>query len=219
MCDFSGKLIAWMDRELGQGEATEIERHVQNCAECRACASAYRAASREFDEYCEEVLRLKECGRGVRGVPVLWRGAAAAAGILALVLVFPRARVEQPLVQRPAIATSPVALTVGAGATETVPAAAVVTMQRAAHSRHSGVVEKSGAVCCATTTAQSQAANWVADDPAIQIAIPADAIFPPGSFPEGVNFVADLSIAADGSAEQLRLLPRFGGVEGRTSQP
>jgi hypothetical protein len=218
MCDFSGKLIAWMDRELGQGEATEVERHVQNCVECRACASAYRAASRKFDEYCEGVLRLKERGRGVRGVPALWRGAAAAAGILALVLVFPRARVEQPLVQRPAVATSPASLTAGAGAMEKAPAA-VVTMQRAGHPRHSGVLEKRGAACCAPTTAQSQAANWVADDPAIQIAIPAEAIFPPGSFPEGVNFVADLSIAADGSAEQLRLLPRFSGVERRTSQP
>jgi hypothetical protein len=42
-------------------------------------------------------------------------------------------------------------------------------------------------------------------DAAIQIAIPAEAMFPPGAMPAGVNFIADLRIAADGSVQQVRL--------------
>ena len=53
---------------------------------------------------------------------------------------------------------------------------------------------------------QIQYASWP-EPAAIQIAIPADEMFPPGAVPAGVNFVAELSIAADGSAEQLRLRP------------
>jgi hypothetical protein len=37
--------------------------------------------------------------------------------------------------------------------------------------------------------------------------------------PEGVNFVADVSIGADGRVEQLRLQPRPARFERRTDQP
>ena len=67
--------------------------------------------------------------------------------------------------------------------------------------------------------AQSQNANGFPDEPVIQIAIPADEMFPPGAVPEGMHFAADLMIAADGSAERLRLRPRFAGFERRTTQP
>jgi hypothetical protein len=43
--------------------------------------------------------------------------------------------------------------------------------------------------------------------PAIRIAIPADEIFPPGAVPEGVAYIANLSLAADGSVQGLRLQP------------
>jgi hypothetical protein len=42
-------------------------------------------------------------------------------------------------------------------------------------------------------------------DTAIQIAIPAEAMFPPGAMPAGINFVADMRIALDGSVQQIRL--------------
>jgi hypothetical protein len=42
-------------------------------------------------------------------------------------------------------------------------------------------------------------------DAAIEIAIPAEAMFPPGAMPNGVNFIADLRIAPDGSVKQVRL--------------
>jgi hypothetical protein len=40
---------------------------------------------------------------------------------------------------------------------------------------------------------------------AIQIAIPAEAIFPPGAVPEGVTYIA--SLAPDGSVQSIRLQP------------
>jgi hypothetical protein len=42
-------------------------------------------------------------------------------------------------------------------------------------------------------------------DTAIEIAIPAEAMFPPGAMPNGINFIADLRIAPDGSVKQVRL--------------
>jgi hypothetical protein len=54
-----------------------------------------------------------------------------------------------------------------------------------------------------------QSAELLPAQPAIEIAIPWDAMFPPGAVPEGVSFVADLTLGADGSAERLRLQPRL----------
>jgi Putative zinc-finger len=56
--------------------------------------------------------------------------------------------------------------------------------------------------------------DWQFAQPAIQIAIPAEAMFPPGAVPEGVNFTADLTISADGSAQGLVLEPRVIGLGG-----
>jgi len=56
------------------------------------------------------------------------------------------------------------------------------------------------------------------DEPSVQIAIAAAAMFPPGAVPEGVSFVADLSIGADGSARQVRLQPQISEFE-RRAQP
>jgi hypothetical protein len=53
----------------------------------------------------------------------------------------------------------------------------------------------------------------------IQIAFPADEMFPPGAVPEGMHFVADVTISPDGSAERLRLRPRLAGFERSTIQP
>jgi len=44
-------------------------------------------------------------------------------------------------------------------------------------------------------------------DPTIEIVIPADALFPPGTLPEGAGFVADLRLAADGSPASVALRP------------
>jgi hypothetical protein len=66
---------------------------------------------------------------------------------------------------------------------------------------------------------QNENSYFLPDGPMIQIAIPADEMFPPGAVPEGIHFVADLTIAADGSAERLSLRPRLASYERRTTQP
>jgi hypothetical protein len=62
---------------------------------------------------------------------------------------------------------------------------------------------------------QSKNVNWVPSEPAIEIVVPAESMFPPGAVPEGFAFTADLSIAPDGSAQQIRLRPQLIALERR----
>ncbi|MGB7848422.1 MAG: zf-HC2 domain-containing protein [Candidatus Acidiferrum sp.] len=196
MCEYSGKLIAWLDRELEGGEMAEVERHVAECAECSGQLDAYEQVSKTFDAYCDAMM----AARAYRRVP-RWMPVAAAAGLAAvgaaLFLFLPRAR-YQPVVLSPSVVAVPAAVV-----RETAPA----PNKLAHHRRH------------APPRPQTQNANWLPAERAIQIAIPAESVFPPGAFPEGVTFTADLSIGADGSAEQIRLRPRLIGFERRTTQP
>ena len=210
MCDFSGKLIAWLDHELPAEEAAEVERHLEDCSECRAGVGAYKQVSGEFDGYCDEVFAWST-SRGV----LRWAPAAATAGavaaLVALFLAMPRTRVEPPAFHLPqaAVAASPAVV---AGA---VPAS-VSSIQKT-HRRQT--VKSASTRNANAAPTQSQNAYLLPDGPMIQIAIPADEIYPPGAVPEGMHFVADLTIAADGSAEGLRLRPRFAGFERRTIHP
>ena len=49
MCEFSARLIAWLDRELEDGEMANVERHLRDCSECRSQVHAYEQASGTFD--------------------------------------------------------------------------------------------------------------------------------------------------------------------------
>jgi anti-sigma factor RsiW len=196
MCDYSGKLVAWLDRELGDEEIAEVQRHIQECAECRMQVGKYQQASKSFDAYCDAVVTAKMRPRIPRWLPVL-----STAGVLAIaatvVLVLLRPRVELPVPPAAAVAAAPPAV---AGEPKPVP-------NKVVHRRH------------APPRVQAQNMNWFPAEPAIQIAIPAESMFPPGALPEGVNFTADVSLAADGSARQIRLRPRLVGFERRTTQP
>jgi predicted anti-sigma-YlaC factor YlaD len=188
MCDFSGRLIAWLDNELTENEAAVIGGHVRDCAECRSRVKSYEAAGSMFDAYCGAVMTMASKANHARPrwIPVL-AGAAATATIAALLLIFLPAPVEQLPLHRSA-GSPPPAIVAKASL------APVKRLRRRASSR-------------AQTSAQVQRANWPTGAPAIQISIPADEMFPPGAVPEGVNFVADLSVAVDGSAQQLHLRP------------
>jgi anti-sigma factor RsiW len=210
MCDFSGKLIAWLDRELPTEESTEVEWHLESCSECRAGVDAYRKVSGEFDAYCDAAIA-SSARRGVGR----WAPAAvvtgAVAALVALFLAMPRARI------------SPRAFHAPQGMAETSPAviapavpASVSPVRRIHRRAHAVPVPITNANAA---PAQDQNAYSLPNEPMIQIAIPADAIYPPGAVPEGMHFVADLTIAADGSAEGLRLRPRFAGFERRTIHP
>jgi hypothetical protein len=180
MCKFSSKLIAWLDKELPEAEAVTMDQHVPACRECRERADAFQEVSHSFAVYARAVPPLAASS------PRRWLlvPAAVAAAVLAVVLLWPRGRANMPLeTPRPAEAVAPVA---------------VVAEHNTAIAVHRSRVRR---------RVQKQTAAWQPVAPTIQIVIPADALFPPGTFPEGVGFVADLRLAADGSAGGLVVRP------------
>jgi hypothetical protein len=206
-----------MDREVEAGAAAEIEHHVAGCAECQACVAEFRLVSGEFEEFCETVADSR-VGSGRVGQKRILLAAAAA---LLMVAIFGYSRRHvAPAVERldgTSAAARMDSAPAGAKLNDKIPAPLNVdhhTTRRAA-----AVSGDKGAACCALTRTQTLKTAWVAEEPEIRIAIPAEAMFPPGAVPEGVNFVADLSIGADGRAKQLRLEPRLDGFERRTNQP
>lgn len=194
MCNFSGKLVAFLDRELAASEMAEVQGHLRDCFECQRRLDAYQQVSRTFEAYCDAVSAAKTKPSGLLWTAV-WASAAAVV-VAALLLIFVHTHVE-PLVIPPSMEAVP-------------PANALLTSPapiKVAHRRH------------AAARAKTQTADWLPAEPAIQIAIPAESMFPPGAVPEGVSFTADLSIAADGWAQQIRLRPRLIGFERRQTQP
>jgi len=241
MCDFSGKLIAWMDGELPEGEATFVERHLDGCAGCRSRLAAYRQASSAFDAYCDASTVWKgaavapEARRGApQWMPMAVGVAAAIAAVAALLLALPRHRggqgpvttaattaasissVPAPSKSAASATTAPSKQEVGSASLSTVePATATrVKVTRREHVAAAKLVNHTlpmhGSV---------QSAELLPARPAIEIAIPSDAMFPPGSVPEGVSFVADVTLGADGSAERLRLEPQLVRSERRATRP
>jgi anti-sigma factor RsiW len=208
MCDYSGKLIPWLDHELAENEAADVERHLQVCAECRSELDSCERVSRAFDAYCDADSNAAKVAaktsKARRSLPrwILVGSGAAAAAAIALLLTLPQRTVEQPQLH-PQAAAAPFAIV-----PESAPVAihAVPPIRRSLR-RH------------AVAPAQNQNTGWAPYEPAIQIAIPAEAMFPPGAIPEGVNFTADLSIGADGSVQRLGLRPRLAGFERRSTQP
>lgn len=192
MCDVQAKLVAWLDRELPAEEATEVEHHVERCEECRHGAAKYRHLSETFDDYCDALMVPKAPGRVPRLVPVL-ASSVVAASLMLLVLL--RTRVEPPPVLEPPVATATGPVPGPSPAVELAPAAAPAPHKAALRRRHTSQAQR----------VQERATQVQPMDTAIQIAIPAEAMFPPGAMPAGINFVADLRIAPDGSVQQVRL--------------
>ena len=168
MCDFPGRLVAWLDGELPECEAAEVQRHVQSCVECLSRIDAYERVSKGVKAYCDEAVAMKVHRGAVRWELVL--SAAAVVGI-ALFMALPRARVEQTLAQqtlaRQAAAAAPAlpdaaAVDSAARVFETAPAS-----EKKIHRRRTAVPPP------------IQNSSWMATAPAIQIAIPAEAMFPP----------------------------------------
>jgi anti-sigma factor RsiW len=195
MCEYSRRLVAWLDRELKNDEVAEVKRHLETCGECRTQLAAYQQVSETIHDYGDAVLKAKMYHKVRR-----WRGVARAAGVAAvaaaLFFLVARVRVE-PLVLPQTVAAVPPGLL-----PETAPVA-----RKVMHRRRTPVKPP------------RQNMNLLPNEPAIQIAIPAESMFPPGALPEGVTFTADLSIAADGSAEQIRVRPRLIEFERSTTQP
>jgi hypothetical protein len=227
MCEFSQGLVAWLDGELAEGQAAKMERHLRECTQCRGQLDAYRQASDAFEAYssaCADVAASAKRGRISMRRPA--RAVSAAAAIAAMVAAF---FLFLPRIGHLRLRT-PAEIGSAAGASQPVQMA-----QEESASRPAGVpplratphVEKSkGAERIShpvpdrrTEAPRSQEnTNLLPGAAAVEIAIPADAIFPPGAVPAGVSFTADVTMASDGSAEQIRLRPQLTEFEMRGNQ-
>ncbi|MBV8775492.1 MAG: zf-HC2 domain-containing protein [Deltaproteobacteria bacterium] len=231
MCDLSKKLIARIDGELSAGEAAELERHLGACSGCRNRLATYERASRAFDAYCDATLAAETRGKSRRWLRAAVAAGIAAAAVIVTLLILPYERVPQ----LPARTSAPTdALHVPAHPTEatvTAPRLAGAVHPMASLIKHAPRHDVAPAVPRGRNLTQERAsASWLQSsqtrnlspfppEPHIEIAIPADAIFPPGALPEGMSFTADLTISAYGSPEQLGLRPRLAEFESRRSQP
>jgi len=168
MCDFSGKLIAWLDHELPAEKAAEVERHLADCSECRSGVDAYKRVSGEFDAYCEETLASSE-----RRKASPWTAVAAAAGaaaaLAALFLVWSRPRVQRPVPFRSPAAVTASQPAIEHAALETAPPASRIHRRQAKPVRIQSVKSAPG---------PRQTAYLLPEEPMIQIAFPADEMFP-----------------------------------------
>lgn len=188
-CDCSEKLVAWLDGELSTYEAAYLKQHLGACLACRSKVEAYKKASVAVQAYWHAATTSgTHRAAPLRVLPYI--GAAAAAAALAFFLLHPH--VLAPAVQLPP-ATSFVVAVPDAKPASPAPSVRIKPVRV----RH------------AAEPPQSFQTNSPSAESAIQIAIPADALFPPGAFPQGVAFVADLSIAPDGSPQRLHLEPQL----------
>jgi hypothetical protein len=210
MCNFDGRLVAWLDRELPADEAADIERHLKMCAECRKRADAYERASAAFNTYCNALSAAKTHPRTLR--PKLAAvGAVAAVLALAFLAHYSRTQIAPPQPQVSAVeATGPRTAPVGR-------ATAAASPRQLSPIQESSIrkVHRQNLVAAA----QRQDANPLPAGPTVQITIPAEAVLPPGAALAGENFVVDFSIAPDGSAQGIRLQTQLTGFEGRATQP
>lgn len=211
MCECSGKLIAWLDGELPAEEAAKLDRHLEGCRECRGRVDTYKRVSAEFDACCEGMMA---SGAKLRANP--WTAGTAAAGavatLVALFFVWPNAPAEPPAIHFPATDEAAAVSPAPAKSVPPMPVRPARRISRPQIDRPAQVQDTDFA------RAQSRSDDSVPDGPVIQITIPADEMFPPGAFPQGTRFVANVTLAADGSAERMSLRPRLAGFERRTGQ-
>jgi hypothetical protein len=218
MCEYSGKLIAWMDGELDPQDAAAVQAHLDICAECRGSVDAYRRASDELNAYFREIPASDAREWSLRTV-ALASAAGALSAALGLLLLWPRVHTRP---QEFYVAHAPESRAAGPTtfAQNTMPASPQLLEKVR---RRSASIPENGPARHRHERPSSVPADVAAyslpDEAVVEIAIPADDMFPPGAVPAGMNFVADMTIAADGSAARLQVRPRLAGFERSTRQP
>jgi Putative zinc-finger len=215
MCDFATLLIAWLDGELGIGDAADVERHLQVCLECRSRVEAYSQVSRAFEAYydafCQAAMAAPRPKLSRHTLMV--SAVAATAAVASLLLFASPGRVQLSPARAPApMATSNIVSQPDAPAAASAPAS--VQTVPALEQRHGA--EQAGHRAPQPRFAEN---NGPPAATALEIAIPAEAILPPGAVPEGVSFTADVTIGPDGSAQQIRLRPQLTEFERRLPRP
>jgi anti-sigma factor RsiW len=198
MCDFGDRLVAWLDHELPENEAADLQLHLQECVECRSRVETYTEVNKAIAEYCDAAVDSQTRRARPSWTPALF---VAAAGV-ALLLLYPSARIEPPAPQgltsqAPAMALS----------TDVAQPNAVQPQERASLFSPPAPRDKRAHNAKLAEPRRAEIVNWVPAELAVPIAIPASAMFAPGAVPDGISFTAELTIATDGSARQLRLRP------------
>lgn len=225
MCDFTGKLIAWVDRELPESKASDVERHIAACVECRHRLAVYQQASSAFEAYCEATFAAVTRSKLPRWtIAACGAGAVAAVVAIAALLMLPRERVAQVQARVLPHAAAQMLDAPPAPTQANLPVEAahtpVIQIKRV-HHRYAAVSAHTQHTTAAVASQISlgQGVNPFPAEPAVEITISADAMFAPGAVPPGMSFTAELTIAADGTAERLGLHPRLSGFQRRTNQP
>lgn len=198
MCDFNGRLTAWMDGELSESEAAEVKHHLAACGACHGRLKAYERASIAFSAYRDAFSTRKAHQAMPRWKWALLGAAAAAAIMLALWSRPPHARTMH----------APAAVQ------QTAPADRVASIS----SPIENPVKSRGWVHGRSANGPLRRPSTPVG-PSLQITIPADALLPPGATPQGTIFRVDVSIGADGSAQAIRLSPELTGFERRANKP
>ena len=186
MAEDHPNLVAWLDGELPPVEAAGVALHLESCDDCRRQCHAFRDTSAALRLYTDAMLTTAHArSRLPRWVPAL--AALAAAAVVAIFLAFPRTQVVAP----PAI-SSPVGAVTPSQVSSAVPLALAAPKPVAHHHTVSAVPRRS-------------IAAWPPADTAVEIAIPADAVFAPGALPEGMRLFGEMHIGPDGSLREIRL--------------
>jgi Putative zinc-finger len=165
MCEYSGRLIAWLDRDLPDDEATNVEWHAGQCAECRKAVSEYREVSDAFLTCYERQMEQPA------PKPHSWRWGSALAGVAAAAAIVAIVVLAQPPVEKLSFhlpsPRPPASPPIMAAARARVP------LRR-------------------RPIPSPTRRPWTAEEPVVEVALPADALFPPGAVPEGFSFIADV---------------------------
>jgi hypothetical protein len=208
MCSASEKLIAWLDGELAASDAVAIKNRLRGCAECRGKLTQYKRLSKMVDAYSDAALesRVRFSSRAASAAV----SAAATAAILAAVfLLWPQRMPPLPAesaVLSAAVSEAPAAapLAIAAHSGNKARARLGAHHKMKAEERRSFEPPAIEATAGALDFRAPASAPAVAV-PSIEVVLPAASLFAPGAIPEGVEFVADLSLAADGSPGPFRL--------------
>jgi anti-sigma factor RsiW len=198
MCEFSDRLVAWLDHELSLNDAAGVREHVQACAECHSRVKTYTEVNKAIAGYCEAAIKSETRRARPSWTPALF---AAAAGV-ALLLLHPSARIEPPAPQDLASRAPAIVLS-----TDVAQPKAVQPQERASLFSPPAPPEKRPHKAKLAEPNRTEMVNWMPAEPAVEIAFPVEAMFAPGAVPDGISFTAELTIATDGSARQLRLRP------------
>lgn len=186
MSETHPNLVAWLDGELPPSDAAVVACHVESCESCRRQCAALRDASTAVELYAEAVFAAANAKpKFSRWVPAF----AALAAVAALAIFLAPPRQQTPV---PAPATAPIVAAIPSRAPSPEPSAPAAS--KPVHRRRPVPIAP-----------RRPAPRWLSADTAVEIAIPADAVFAPGALPEGMRLFGEMHLSPDGSLREIRL--------------